>query len=82
MNARDKSAMAIDPAGVSERLTSIDWPQIAEDLDQQGNALIDCLLMSAECAALTNMYPADDVFRSRVVMERHGFGRAFFFGQL
>jgi hypothetical protein len=75
MNARDKSAMAIESAAVSERLTSIDWQQIAEDLDQQGNALIEHLLTPAECETLKRLYPADEVFRSRVVMERHGFGR-------
>jgi hypothetical protein len=75
MNARDKSAMVIESAAVSERLTSIDWQQIAEDLDQQGNALIERLLTPAECDALRKLYPAEDVFRSRVVMERHGFGR-------
>jgi len=75
MNARDKSAMTIESATVSERLTSIDWQQIAEDLDQQGNALIERLLTPAECDALRELYPAEDVFRSRVVMERHGFGR-------
>ncbi len=75
MNARDKSAMVIESAAVSERLTSIDWQQTAEDLDQQGNALIERLLTPAECDALRKLYPAEDVFRSRVVMERHGFGR-------
>ena len=75
MNARDKSAMVIESAAVSERLTSIDWQRIAEDLDQQGNALIERLLTPAECEALRTLYPADEVFRSRVVMERHGFGR-------
>jgi uncharacterized protein len=75
MNARDKSAMVIESAAVSERLTSIDWQQIAEDLDQQGNALIERLLTPAECDALRKLYSADEVFRSRVVMERHGFGR-------
>jgi uncharacterized protein len=75
MNARDKDAMVIESTAASERLTSIDWQQIAEDLDQQGNALIERLLSPAQCDALRKLYPAEDVFRSRVVMERHGFGR-------
>ena len=75
MNARDKDAMVIESTAASERLTSIDWQQIAEDLDQQGNALIERLLTPAQCDALRKLYPAEDVFRSRVVMERHGFGR-------
>src|SRR5438445_3476509 len=75
MNARDQSPMVVDWATVSERSTSIDWQHIAEDLDQQGTALIERLLASAECEALRKLYPKDEVFRSRVVMERHGFGR-------
>ena len=75
MNARDKTATVIDLTAVSEQSTSIDWQQIAEDLDGQGNAVIDGLLPPAQCEALTSLYPVDDVFRSRIVMERHGFGR-------
>src|SRR5437762_9212884 len=75
MNASDQGALVIDSTTVSERSTSIDWHQIAEDLDQQGNAVIERLLTPAECEALRKLYPADEVFRSRVVMERHGFGR-------
>jgi uncharacterized protein len=67
--------MVMDAADFSERLTSIDWQQLADDLDQQGNALIERLLTPAECEALRGLYSADEVFRSRVVMERHGFGR-------
>ncbi|HEY3178553.1 MAG TPA: 2OG-Fe(II) oxygenase [Casimicrobiaceae bacterium] len=65
----------MDCVAVSERVTSIDWRQIAEDLDAQGNARIEHLLTPAECDALAKLYPVDDIFRSRIVMERHGFGR-------
>lgn len=33
------------------------------------------LLKPETCAALAGMYDRDDIFRSRVVMARHGFGR-------
>ena len=33
------------------------------------------VLSPQECRALAGLYPEDDLFRSRVVMGRHGFGR-------
>jgi hypothetical protein len=37
--------------------------------------MIERLITPAECEALTSLYPIEGVFRSRVVMGRHGFGR-------
>ena len=59
----------------AERVDGFDWQRIGRDLDQQGNALMEQLLSPAECRAIAGLYPNDHVFRSRVVMERHGFGR-------
>ncbi|CAN7378899.1 2OG-Fe(II) oxygenase [Variovorax sp. LjRoot290] len=53
----------------------IDWDQVALDLDAEGSALIERLLTREECEALSALYPLDPLFRSRVVMERLGFGR-------
>jgi hypothetical protein len=53
----------------------IDWQQVALDLDGEGSALIPGLLTREECEALAALYPLDPLFRSRVLMERHGFGR-------
>lgn len=46
-----------------------------QELDARGIAIVPKLLSPEECAALAALYPRDDVFRSRVVMARHGFGR-------
>ena len=59
----------------AERVDGFDWQRIARDLDQQGNATVEQLLSPEECRTIAGLYPNDDVFRSRVVMERHGFGR-------
>ncbi|MGH9631180.1 MAG: 2OG-Fe(II) oxygenase, partial [Bryobacteraceae bacterium] len=40
-----------------------------------GCATIEGLITRQECDALAELYPQDDIFRSRVVMARHGFGR-------
>lgn len=54
---------------------ALDWPRIAEDLDTHGSAVIGGVLTRKDCAALVRRYSDDDLFRSRVVMARHGFGR-------
>jgi hypothetical protein len=53
----------------------LDWTTIAKDLDAHGCALTGPLLTPAQCAGLTKCYADESLFRSRVVMARHGFGR-------
>jgi hypothetical protein len=52
----------------------MDWSAVALDLDAQGWALLPDLLTSGECDDVAGFYDAEDVFRSKVVMARHGFG--------
>jgi hypothetical protein len=68
--ARKSSALTIET-----RIQSLDWDRIAHDLDDYGAAVIEELLPPAECASLAALYPDDALFRSRVIMARHGFGR-------
>ncbi|MGH8075122.1 MAG: 2OG-Fe(II) oxygenase, partial [Lysobacter sp.] len=56
-------------------LESLDWARVATDLDARGNAVLPGLLSARQCDELANLYPHGDLFRSRVVMGRHGFGR-------
>src|SRR5258708_9153398 len=60
---------------VTQRVESIEWARIEDDLDQHGSALVPGLMTPAECDTLTALYPRHDTHRSRVVMPRHGFGR-------
>ena len=46
-----------------------------DELDRYGCAVLPGMLSRAECAAIERMYDDDALFRSRVVMSRHGFGR-------
>src|SRR6201996_1424410 len=59
----------------AERLSRIAWERVERDLDEYGGAVLERLLSSEECEAIAGMYPDETVFRSRVVMARHGFGR-------
>jgi hypothetical protein len=53
----------------------MDWRRIEQDLDTYGCAVIPRLLKLSECREIRAMYERDDLFRSRIVMARHGFGR-------
>ena len=60
-----------------QRAAAIDWQSTTEALHQQGNAVLPQLLDATECAVLTRLYghAPEGTFRSRVVMQRHGFGQ-------
>ena len=60
---------------VAERVRAIDWKRISAELDGEGSAVIERLVTPGECAALAALYSEDRLFRSRIVMSRHGFGR-------
>lgn len=61
----------------ARRAAAIDWPAATQALHHQGHAVLPALLDAAECAALARLYGSGgpDTFRSRVVMQRHGFGQ-------
>src|SRR6202790_4284257 len=60
---------------IAERIAALDWSGIAAALDAHGCATIGALVTPAECAGLARAYAVDHLFRSRVIMARHGFGR-------
>lgn len=60
---------------IAQRIGALDWQRFTKDLDAQGCAQITQLLSRAECASIAAMYAREDLFRSRVLMARHGFGR-------
>jgi hypothetical protein len=62
-------------SALAARLAGLDAAHLAQSLDDEGCALLPALLSPAECAALAALSDADDRFRSRVIMARHGFGR-------
>jgi uncharacterized protein len=60
---------------IGARVNAIDWHKVEEDLDRFGCATVAQLLTPAQCNALSALYSSDELYRSRVVMARHGFGR-------
>ena len=63
-----------DKNGLERQVEDLDWTRIGEDLDAFGFATTEALLDAKACHALARTYDHDAVFRSHVVMRRHGFG--------
>jgi len=53
----------------------IDWEKVSADLDERGSAVVERLFTPTQCRGLAELYEKENIFRSRVVMARHNFGR-------
>lgn len=60
---------------IAQRMKTLEWESVSQDLDAQGSAIVKRLITPAECDGLAQLYLEDGIFRSRVVMAQHGFGR-------
>ena len=75
MPASVKQLRYKETSPLASHIAALDWARIAADLDAHGCAVTGPLLGADECAALAARYDNDALFRSRIVMARHGFGR-------
>ena len=78
MNARHSEAAIVPSSATAVTAATsaaVDGDGVVQALDARGNATIERLLAPGECDSLVALYPIDALFRSRVVMARHGYGR-------
>jgi uncharacterized protein len=54
---------------------NIEWPNALSDLDERGFTVIPAVLAQKTCREIAAVYGHDRQFRSRIDMERYGFGR-------
>lgn len=59
---------------IADRIVSLDWSATGEEMDRQGWAILPGLLGDKETDDLAALW-GDATFRSRIIMERHAFGR-------
>lgn len=52
-----------------------DWTHVTATLNRHGSAVLPQLMSAQECEAVAALYADARQFRSRVVMQRHGFGQ-------
>ncbi len=60
---------------ISERIAGLDWESVRLNLQGFGCAVLKTFLCPRECESLASSHGEEDLFRSKVVMARHGFGR-------
>jgi hypothetical protein len=67
--------MSTVDTSIAARVADCDWQRTAVALDERGWAPLTSLLTAAECDGVVALYANDALFRNRVVMARHGYGR-------
>lgn len=75
MTAAARKVLSTAPGDVADRVNAFDWGRVADELNARGHAVLPQLLGAAECEAIAALYAKAPLFRSRVIMTRHGFGR-------
>lgn len=68
-------ASQLSDADQAERLSAIDWNSCRLDLNRQGYTIIPKLLQQIECRQLIDLWTQTNMFRKKIVMESHGYGR-------
>jgi hypothetical protein len=68
-------ARTIETDGVADRVAALEWERVEQYLDTFGCATTGALLTPDECAAISSRYDEGAIYRSRVIMGRHGFGK-------
>ena len=69
------SDKAIVPPSIGDRIDALPWSELHDALSSRGYAATAAVLTPEECAEFRSLYARDELFRSKVVMERLRFGR-------
>lgn len=75
MSAAADPATTVPRPDLKSRVDGLDWRRLGTQIDEDGYAVIERMLVPDECAALARLYEADPLFRKTIVMARHNFGR-------
>jgi hypothetical protein len=60
---------------IAEKIAVLDWATATGDLDNNGYAILPAVLTPGQCEAFIARYADDSLYRKRVVMERHQYGK-------
>ena len=60
--------------GMEARIGGLDWDRLYDELDADGACVVKGLLTGNECDVGAALYADEQLFRSKVVMARHGYG--------
>lgn len=60
---------------ISQRINALDWATAVDELNTKGYTILPGVLTEAECKQLIENYNDDSLYRKRVIMERHQYGK-------
>ena len=76
MSGKAHSALAAQTAEeIADCVAALDWDAIRSDVDAYGYSTTGVVLGEPECRQIRTSYDVQELFRSRIEMARHGFGR-------
>jgi uncharacterized protein len=61
--------------GMEARVGALDWSRLNDELDGDGACIIQGLLSEDECDQAAALYDDEQLYRSKVIMARHGYGQ-------
>jgi hypothetical protein len=70
-----ETALNVASTSSIQRISSLNWTSIRLELELNGYAIVSKLLLAETCEHLASLYAQEALFRSRVIMARHGFGK-------
>src|SRR5262245_2848876 len=59
---------------IDEKLSSVDWERVAEEMNAKGYAIIPEVISNEQCKQLIGNYSNADQYRKTITMERYRFG--------
>ena len=59
---------------IQSKIASQNWESITESMHENGFAVLSALLTDEQCEQLKSEYHTENLYRKKVVMERHRFG--------
>ena len=75
MSALHTEPLMQQASTIITRIRTRAWEEILDELASSGCAIIPGFLELEECQRLIALYADESLFRKRIVMERHGYGR-------
>jgi hypothetical protein len=60
---------------MKDKIDTLDWSSITEDMHSNGYAVVSKILTSKQCEEIIQLYEEQDLFRKTVLMERYRFGK-------
>ncbi|MDI9271795.1 2OG-Fe(II) oxygenase [Stenotrophomonas sp. PFBMAA-4] len=70
--------LPVDYLSLEDRIEHSAWNTLETQLTREGLAVLPGLLSPAQCRQTADLFLEEDLFRSRIVMERYAFGRGVY----